>query len=126
MQGNCTSPPPPSIDPTTSQSNLLATVFTPEPWRAPRCLVIVSEPTFYVETATVWLDSLHIQAFDDRASNDISMIWMHWPSALFMTNCVVQGSNNVTGLTLEQSVRGAYVGGATLTSSELHWHRSRK
>ena len=115
MQGNCTSPPPPSVDPSTSRSNLLATALTPEPWRAPRCVVIVSETTFYVDTATIWLDSLHIQVFDEWASLDVRTIWMLWLSTLFMTNCVVQGNNQagVNALTLAQSMRGAYVEGAT-------------
>lgn len=57
VQGECFWPPEDDI----------ATIITsapipdPEPWHAPRCVVVTSEDVFKVNTARLWLDSLYLQ-----------------------------------------------------------------
>ena len=93
--------------------NRLGTVTSPEPWAAPRCLVIVRDEAFLTDAAHLWLDSLHVQLVSGSLEAP-RLIWVFWDAALFMTNSVVQGNGDVNalGLVASYSRRGAFARGA--------------
>lgn len=107
FQGNCTTAPPAALDP-----ERLGTVLTPEPWRAPRCLIIVTDSPFVIDEAHLWVDSVHVQILLDRELDPRAAL-IFPDGALFMTDSVVQGSDNVGGTALSASgaKRGAYFNG---------------
>ena len=108
MQGNCAAPPPDTLNP-----ERVAVILTPEPWSAPRCVIIVSTDTFIAEAANVWVDSLHIQVVQEVTLVP-RVFWFAWSAVLFLTNSVIQGDNSTdaAGLFLSGSTRGVHASSA--------------
>ena len=121
MQGNCTSPPPISLNP-----ERLAAIPTPEPWSTPRCVVIVSEEFMQSDSAHVWVDSLHIQFIHAlmkpyEAEPLSRAFFFRWSAVLFLSNSVIQGDDtvNAAGISVIGSPRGMYCRGAPPCQPEV-------
>lgn len=66
MQGRCDEGPPPSF--TVDFEERLS--GPGEPWQAPRCVLVASEPMFVVDHPALWVDSLHIHVVDEEIPDD--------------------------------------------------------
>lgn len=89
-----------------------ASIDDPEPWAAPRCVVIVDDDLFVVDRSRLWVDSLHIQIIKS-ASNAI-VLYPQAHGQLFVTNTVLQSDRESNGLVVEayRCQGGMYAEGA--------------
>eukprot|EP00892_Ulva_mutabilis_P005902 jgi/Ulvmu1/3684/UM017_0100.1 len=64
IRGRCTDPPPLTIAKLSTEESAGAPApgASLQRWRAPRCVLVTAEPFLVADTATLWLDSLHITA----------------------------------------------------------------
>lgn len=68
-------------------------IESPEPWVAPRCVLIIDQDLFVVGSSRLWVDSLHIQIHKqlEESQDRIEPLRSKRVGQLFMTNNVVQG-----------------------------------
>ena len=83
-----------------------------EPWRAPRCVIVISEDLFLVDRSRLWIDALHIQIVNGRLI-PAAVLLKSWGVA-YVTNTVVQGNraSNAVGLEAFRGGGGLYAEGA--------------
>lgn len=72
----------------------------PEPWVAPRCVLIIDQDLFVVGSSRLWVDSLHIQIYKqlEESQDRIQPLWSSRVGQLFLTNTVVQGDGLAHGV----------------------------
>eukprot|EP00892_Ulva_mutabilis_P005988 jgi/Ulvmu1/3761/UM175_0009.1 len=107
IRGKCTSPPPAPLDPAALGLNITG----PEPWRAPRCVLISTIEIFWVDWPGLWIDGLHLQLTSRSDSESTAAISIGTWGSVYLTDSVVQGepAAHATGLQLYQCGLGAYV-----------------
>lgn len=110
MQGVCDSPP----EGTVSIEGILEEypINDPEPWQAPRCVLLTNDTFLQVEEPGLWIDSLHIQIVAGSTSVP-NLVGVSYTGAAFITNCVFQGDStrHARAFRFGGSVMGAYVQG---------------
>lgn len=112
-------PPSPQLEPA-----LVADVEDPEPWSAPRC-VLLSNDGLITVFGHLWVDSLHVQIVSAIVPTP-AMFLTYWHSALFLTNTVMQGDQrDVVAVEGQMSRRGTYVSGASSAIRNLACGHSR-
>ena len=107
-QGKCTTPPTGDLE----HSALDVGVDDEEPWRAPRCIIVISEDLFVIDRSRLWIDALHIQVVDGRQV-PVPIQLTSWGVA-YVTNAVVQGdrSSSAVGVSAVRGGGGLYAEGA--------------
>lgn len=107
MQGKCSTLPPPA---TLGAELKSLAIEDPEPWEAPRCVLLTDDTLFIVSRPGLWLDALHIQVVASKLESPKLLSVWYWGS-LFLTNSVVQGDSQADpiGLQVISSLKGAYV-----------------
>lgn len=131
MQGRCEQQPPRNL----TAAGLRLNLQHPQPWAAPRCVLITPETLFAVERPGLWLDALHIQIAplptvsdggdydaDDAAGGALGYLETvtvkQWGS-VYITDVVIQGdrATSAVGISAEASGVGVFVKGVTPSSS---------
>lgn len=89
------------------------TIKDPEPWQAPRCVLLTNDTLLRVDKPGLWVDSLHLQIVAGLTDSPLLMAVSYTGSA-FITNSVFQGDaeSDARGLVCIHSVIGVYVQGA--------------
>ena len=109
MQGKCVAPPDAEIASAIADLELNA----PEPWHAPRCILLASEQVFFVDRSRLWIDSLHIQFIEaDTTPRGIDI--KNYGHA-YVTNTVVQGDrkSKASAVFVLAGIGGIYAEGVT-------------
>lgn len=71
-------------------------IDTPEPWHAPRCIVLASQDVINLDFSTLWIDSLHIPLHGPFLG--FSGIGIIGYGRAYMTNTVMQQDQTSEGL----------------------------
>ena len=115
----CRDPPPPEL---TAEGLGLSTA-EPEPWVAPRCVLVSGEDVFLLDRPALWLDSLHIQLASVLYGSVAVAVTAKNGSVLFMSNTAIQGDEDTNAYALWMyEARGAFVRGEVNMLPDLLLH----
>lgn len=109
VQGKCTTPPTGPLTP----SELPLGISDQEPWQAPRCVIVISDPLYMIDRSRLWIDALHIQV-TNGSDTTYGIIRLRELGVAYVTNTVVQGdrASKKTGVVAYKNWGGLYAEGA--------------
>lgn len=101
-------------------------ITAPEPWRAPRCILIANQQVFFVDRSRLWIDSLHIK-FVDAGWNPRGVDTVAYGHA-YMTNTVVEADQLSQGRAIyaQTGDGGVYAEGVTQRFLRVEHRNPRK